>query len=183
MRYVIFGHQRHGKDTVCEYLSERFGLTYTASSWYACQVFLFSQLRDKYGYANPQECFDDRGNHRAEWYEAIRDYNAGDRTRMGREILDFHAIYCGIRDREEFEALRDAKLFNLAIWVDASDRKPPEDSSSMNLTRADADIIVDNNGTLDDLHFRLDRLFTLLGYPPRELSPFTEGMKAALAIA
>lgn len=168
MRYVIFGHKRHGKDTACEYLEERFGLTYTASSWYACQLFLFDQLRRKYGYATPAECFNDRDNHRAEWYEAIRDFNAGDRTRLGRGILATNAIYCGIRDREEFEALRDADLFDLAIWVDASARKPPEAADSMGLTRDDADIIVDNNGSLDDLYFRLTRLFRALGYFPVE---------------
>jgi hypothetical protein len=159
MKILLMGMARHGKDSACLHLEKHFGLKWAASSMFACQTFLFEQMKDKYGYASVQECYDDRVNHRQFWYEAIRDYNAEDRTRLGRGIFAHHSIYCGIRDREEFEALKAIKAFDLAIWVDASDRLPPEDVSSMNLNKADADIIISNNNTEEAFYKRLDALF------------------------
>lgn len=162
MNYVVFGYKRHGKDTACEFLEARFGLKFASSSRFACDKFLFEQLRESHGYQTADQCFEDRDSHRQLWYEAIRNYNADDRTQLGRELFEEHQIYCGIRDREEFYALKEAGLFDLAIWVDASERKPPEDTTSMNLTPKDADIILTNNGTLDDLAMKLERLFSAL---------------------
>ena len=164
MKLIIFGFKEHGKDTACEYLEKRYGIPFSASSWYACQTFLFDQIKDRFGYKSPEECFEDRRNHRQLWYEAIRDYNQGDRARMGREIFENNVIYCGIRDREEFEALKAEKAFDLAIWLDASKRLPPEDSSSMNLSADFADRVIDNNGTLEDLYRRLDELANEMGW-------------------
>lgn len=162
MRLIVFGHQRHGKDTACEYLWAHFDLSFVSSSFFACDRFIFDQMKDEHGYRTVDECFNDRINHRDTWYNAIRSYNDGDRTRLGREIFDSHDVYCGIRDRDEFYALKAAGLVDLAIWIDASDRLPPEGSGSMNLTREDADIIVSNNTDLADFHVRLERLAKLL---------------------
>ncbi len=158
MKMIIFGFKEHGKDTACEYLEEKYGISFSASSWHACKTFLFDQIKDRFGYQTHEECFEDRRNHRQLWYEAIRDYNREDRARMGREIFAANVIYCGIRDREEFEALKSEGAFDLAVWVDAGKRLPPEDSTSMNLTVRDSDRVIDNNGTLEDLYRELDLL-------------------------
>lgn len=163
MKLIIFGYAQHGKDTACEYLRDRYGLTFSASSMFACRTFLFDQLKDRFGYRSMKACFEDRGAHRQLWYEAIRDYNTPDRTRLGRGIFAEHDVYCGIRDREEFEALRAEGAFDLAIWIDASERRPPESSDSMKLTRDDADLVVDNNGGLLALYRNLDELVANLG--------------------
>jgi hypothetical protein len=34
-----------------------------------------NDLKEKYGYADEEECYADRHNHRAEWYDAICAYN------------------------------------------------------------------------------------------------------------
>ena len=60
-------------------------------------------------------------------------------------------VYCGNRSREEVQAAREAGLFDYAIWVDASQRLPLEDASSISVTEADADFIIDNNGTEEEL--------------------------------
>jgi len=158
MKLIIFGNARHGKDTACEYLRDRYGLSFSASSTFACETFLFEQLRGPFGYASMQECFDDRVNHRQLWYEAIRGHNTPDRTRLGRGIFAANDVYCGIRDREEFESLRAARLFDLAVWIDAEKRLPPESEQSMKLTRQDADLVISNNDDLEALHKRLDAL-------------------------
>lgn len=164
-KLVVFGFQRHGKDTACEYLAAHYGLTFAASSMFACQTFLFDQLKPQLGYATIEECFQDRVHHRQTWYEAIREFNAEDRGRLGKAIFAKHDIYCGIRDREEFECLRREGCFDKAIWVDASDRLPPEPSTSMNLTMDDADITISNNGSLSDLYRSLDDLMVSLEIP------------------
>ena len=33
------------------------------------------------------ECFEDRVNHRSEWFDLITNYNKEDRTRLTKEIL------------------------------------------------------------------------------------------------
>lgn len=162
MKIIVFGHKRHGKDTACEYLARVHGMTFTASSMFACKTFLFEQLRERFGYATLEECFADRENHRPLWYEAIREYNAQDRGRLGRAIFAEHDIYCGIRDREEFDCLRQEGLFDVAVWVDASLRLPAESLDSMNLSASDADIVVSNNGSLEQLEAELDRLLLSL---------------------
>lgn len=167
MKYIIFGHKRHGKDTACEILQEKFGLRYAASSEFACEKFLFEQLRASHGYETVQDCFEDRHNHRALWFNAIRDYNRSDLARLGKEIFAENDIYCGIRNKEEFDALRKEGFFDLAIWIDASERLPPEDASSMTLTRADADIVIDNNDSLEAFEARLKRVFQCFPIAPR----------------
>jgi len=163
MKLIIFGYAQHGKDTACLYLRDRYGLSFSASSMFACRAFLYEQIKDRFGYTSLKACFEDRGAHRQLWYEAIRDYNTPDRTRLGRGIFAEHQVYCGIRDRDEFEALRAAGAFDLAIWIDASQRKPPESSSSMKLTSDDADLVLDNNGGLLTLYRNLDELVVNLG--------------------
>jgi hypothetical protein len=165
MKLIIFGHQRHGKDTACEYLEAEYGLTFSASSMFACRLFLYDQLRERFGYDSLDACFEDRVNHRQLWYEAIRDYNDPDRARLGKAIFAEHDVYCGIRDREEFECLKREGQFDLAVWIDASERKPPESVDSMTLTREDADLVIDNNRTLIDFMERLDGLMARLGIP------------------
>lgn len=162
MKIIILGMARSGKDTMCLHLEEQYGLSWVASSMFACRTFLFEQMRTEYGYASVQECYDDRGSHRATWYEAIRDYNQQDRTRLGRGIFEANDVYCGIRDDEEFYALKAQGAFSLAIWIDASARKPPEDSSSMTLSEKDADITISNNGTEAEFIRRIEALFNSL---------------------
>ena len=59
-----------------------------------------------------------------------------------------------MRNLEELEACVRKGLFDIVIWVDAYDRLgTKEDSSSNTITRDYADISIDNNGTMSDLHY------------------------------
>lgn len=119
-------------------------------------------LREKYGYSSEEECYGDRHNHRAEWYNAICDYNVPDAARLGREIFKAHDVYCGLRNKREFHAMKNTKVFDYAIWVDRSDHLPLEDPSSMSLEQWMADFTIDNNGTLDDLARNTNQLISNL---------------------
>lgn len=158
-RLIIMGYARHGKDTVSEMLRDNHHLNFISSSLFCAENIMFPLLKDKYGYKTVKECFDDRANHRAEWYDAIRDFNRPDPTRLGKAILSKYDIYCGIRHHTEFQALRNAGAFDMAIWVDRSDHVPPEPRSSCSVEPWMADFILDNNGSLDDLHRNLVSLY------------------------
>lgn len=162
LKFLIIGHGRHGKDTVCEILKNRYNYTYRSSSDFCAQHLMFPLLKDKYNYLTYHDCFEDRHKHRDEWYTAISNYCKDDQTRLGREIFKENHIYCGLRNKAEFHAMRNTRLFNYAIWIDRSDHLPLEDRSSMTLEPWMANFVIDNNGTLDNLYTNTIQLFDTL---------------------
>jgi hypothetical protein len=166
LKIMVMGYKRHGKDTACEYLRNCYGVTFASSSYTACELFLFDKLKNELNYADIEEAFADRVNHRARWYDEIKAYNVENGLdALGKVIFESNDAYCGIRDKEEFYALKEAGLFDLAIWIDASNRLPPEDGDSMTLTIDDADIVITNNQGLKEFHAKLDKVYNLLLKP------------------
>jgi hypothetical protein len=150
-KLLVIGHGRHGKDTVCELLRDRYQFVFRSSSDFCAERFIYLALRDKYGYNSYAQCYEDRHNHRTEWFDMIHDYCKDDYARLGREIFRENHIYCGLRNKAEFHAMRNTGVFDYCIWVDRSDHLPLEDRSSMNLDIWMADYVIDNNSTLDTL--------------------------------
>ena len=162
VKLLIIGSARNGKDTFAELLEKHYGLNFKSSSLEAANIFIYDELKDKYGYNTPEECFEDRVNHRAEWYNMICDYNKNDRARLAKGILKNSNAYVGMRDRDEINECIKQELFDLIIWVDSSKRLPPESPDSFNIDISCADIIVDNNGTLNDLEEKAKRIGKIL---------------------
>ena len=146
-KFLIIGHGRHGKDTVGEILSANFGLRVRSSSEFAAERAVFPLMADQY--PDWRGCYDDRHNHRALWYHAIRAYNLRPGPMLAEQMLAENDVYTGMRSRAEFGKSRE--LFDAVIWVDRSKFLPPEPSESMELMATDADHFIDNNGDLDDL--------------------------------
>ena len=161
-KLLIIGNARHGKDSLAELLNEEFGYTFESSSQSAADIFLYDALKDKYGYSTPEECFEDRVNHRQEWYEAICEYNKDDKARLAKGILERSDCYVGMRDRDEIEECLRQEIFDLVIWVDASERLPEEDASSFNIDKSCADIIIENNYDFETFRKKVIRLGKLL---------------------
>lgn len=159
---LVLGSARHGKDTFAEILKAEFGLRFMSSSQASSEIFLYDLLKDKYGYSNSVECFEDRVNHRDEWYNAICEYNINDRARLAKKILEFSQCYVGMRDRAEVNECIKQGLFDIIIWVDGSERLPLEPKTSFNIDKSCSDIIVDNNGTEAEFKERTIRLGKLL---------------------
>lgn len=158
MKLLILGNARHGKDTLAELFQEHFGLTFMSSSQASADFFLYDLLKNKYGYKTPEECFEDRVNHRDEWYLAICDYNKDNRARLASEILKKADCYVGMRDKAEFDECVKQNLFDLIIWVDASKRLPLEPGTSFNINMSDADIVIENNGTYEEFVKKAKRI-------------------------
>lgn len=151
MKMLIIGYARHGKDTVAEMIQKHFGLSFNSSSMVACKDIVFPTLSKKYGYATEAECFNDRVNHRQEWFDMICEYNNADPTRLAKLVMKHADIYVGMRSKCELEACVQDKVFDLIVWVDASERHPPESSQSCTVSKDMADIIIYNNGTVEQL--------------------------------
>jgi dephospho-CoA kinase len=161
-RLLIVGNARHGKDTFAEMLNEYFGLKFMSSSQAAADIFIYDKLKEKYGYKSSEECFEDRVNKRSEWYNLICEYNKEDRAKLAKGILNFADCYVGMRDKDEIDECINQGLFDIIVWVDASDRLPLEPKDSFNIDKSCADIIIENNGTFEEFKERVKRLGNIL---------------------
>ena len=157
-KLLLIGSARWGKDSMAEILQEHFDLKFKSSSQAAADIFIYDALKEKYGYTTPEDCFEDRVNRRSEWYQLICEYNVEDKARLAKDILKHTDAYVGMRDSREIKECLKQGIFDLVIWVDASDRLPPEDKSSFNIDKSDADIIIENNGTYDEFKDKVIRL-------------------------
>jgi len=144
---LLLGHARHGKDSVA-HIWEAIGLRCIGSSEAALELFVFEQLRDKKGYLTPAECFNDRVNHRQEWFDLIVEFNKGNRARLAQHIFGMADVYVGMRSQLEFEATM-AYITPIVAWVDRSQHLPPD--PTMEIQKPANAITIDNNGTLHDL--------------------------------
>lgn len=164
IKLLVIGHARHGKDTVSELINKRYGLTFQSSSYFCAEEFIFDELKYKYNYSSVQECYDDRHSHRDEWYNLIRWFNRNDDAALGKRIFEKYDVYCGLRDKDECQAIVQAGVVDAVVWVDRSRYLPLESQYSMTLTPAFADYVIDNNGTLEDLEANtvevIDRIFS-----------------------
>ena len=142
---------------MAEFLRNEIGLKFISSSQAAADIFIYDKLKNKYGYKTSEECFEDRVNHRAEWYDLICEYNKEDKTKLAKGILELANCYVGMRDRNEIDECIKQGLFDLIVWVDASERLPEEDKDSFNIDKSCADIIIDNNGDLESFKKRVIR--------------------------
>lgn len=164
MKLIVCGHGRHGKDTVCEILKTDYGINFKSSSEFVGKkaVYPYFQNHKPNLYKCWEECFEDRHRYRKLWYDLITDYNTPDLARMGKELFREYDMYCGIRNIEEFRELERQNVFDVSIWVDASERLPMENHTSNTIKETDCNHTIDNNGSLEDLKLNIDALMKYL---------------------
>lgn len=151
-RLLIIGHGRHGKDTVAEMIHDTMNLKFTSSSHFVAEECIWPTW-GKERYHSFDAMFEDRVNFRKTWKDLILAYNTPNKTRTASTMLARgYDMYVGMRSIEEFRACMEIDLFDLVIWVDGSDRHPPESPESMELESPLAQYHIDNNGTLEDLN-------------------------------
>jgi hypothetical protein len=148
-KLLIIGQGKHGKDELARILLENHGRTYMSSSQFACDEFIYEALKDEYGYSSPEECHIDRHNHRDLWFNMISDYNKEDPARLAKNLLSKVDVYVGMRSAVELAKCKEEGLFSAIIWVDASKRVDyREPVSSNQITEEDADVVMENNGSI-----------------------------------
>ncbi len=159
---LILGWGRSGKDTAAELIEKYTGLEFCSSSLFCAETVVFPELAEKYNYKNAIECFEDRANHREEWFNLINDYNNPDGAKMAREMMKESSIYVGMRDYRELKDCKEDNIFDIILWIDAPKRCKKESVKSMNLTKEHADIIIENNGTLEEFEDKIRRFCKIL---------------------
>jgi len=156
-KILILGHARSGKDMVAEIFVKNFPkLKFYSASYFANEIIVYPILKEKYGYTSLDECYQDRVNHRKEWYDLIQDFNKDDQSKLTKLLLKFSDIYIGIRHINEFEASK--KFFDLIIWIDSSKRIQDESIESCTVNKELVDIIIENNGTLQEFETKIIKL-------------------------
>ncbi len=168
MNVLITGLGRHGKDSLCEILRDQYGYKFVSSSFFAAKEFIFDRLKDINGYETVEDCFNDRhsGNNRAMWHDLICEYNKENKARLAKRIMQDNDIYCGMRCINELNECKRQSVFDITVWVDATERVGiTEGPESISITKEDCDIIVYNNGPehlLSEVALKLHRGFLRL---------------------
>lgn len=160
MKLLVNGYGRHGKDTFCELI---WGV-FPSSSWVLLTNVIWPNW-GKFHYETMQECFDRRHDDKGReiWYKLCVDYNTPDKTKLTRDVMNQCNVYCGMRSIDEFNMCKKTGMFDLTVWIDASDRLQPENSSSCTVRPQDHDLIITNNGTLEEFKTKALRFKQALG--------------------
>jgi len=159
-KLAIIGYGRHGKDTVAEILRDKFGYQFLSSSEASAKIFLYDLLKDEFGYNSWQECFEDRHNHRERWFDEISKFNTPDKSRLAKLIMQENDVYVGMRCEHELDACKESGVFDLVIWVDASNRvQYKESENSCTVKPSQADLFINNDGTELELEFIVSVLY------------------------
>jgi hypothetical protein len=155
MKLLILGAAQSGKDTIAEYLSEKYKMRYLSTSIYIAKHIIMPAFSGRYSDFNA--CYSDRINNREGWASLINEYCKDDPSRIMKEVLLISDIYCGLRSSDQFSDSFDNELYDLSIWVERPGYT--ESSNSMTIKKEDADFIIMNDKNLSDLHLKLDRIF------------------------
>lgn len=168
--FYVIGPGRGGKDTLsrelAHFLSVAHGTInyFTSSSELCAEKFIFARMnRLGFCYGTWQECFEDRHNYRDLWHDMIAEFNV-EGWELSELIFEDSPVYCGIRSSREHKAYlercyKSGKPYPLSIWVEPDGRTPPEDSSSMNIDKGRADVIIYNHTDLMSFYARMTKLF------------------------
>lgn len=170
MKLNINGYAQHGKDTVAG-LFKGFGLR-TINISHEIAKDIMKELPSIGPYESWEQAYEDRVNHRVEWYNFIRSKCENDKTYYVRKALQLGDIHCGHRHWSEFYAGRE--LVDATIWVDASKRGlSKEDPASCELDPTDHDFVIDNGGTLAETLEQVGSIVTLINNRKRALNAYS----------
>jgi hypothetical protein len=151
---AIVGPGRSGKDTMAEWCRDHTILEYKGGSSYTGCKYVAERLGLSW-----HDTWRTRHERRMDWYNILNEYRKDDPTKLIRECLEHSDIVCGLRDRTELLASRDAGLIDLVVWID----RPVPHDPTITFTIEDADIIIRNHGTFEEFYERLRRFAKTLG--------------------
>lgn len=136
-KLCIVGWGRAGKDVAGVALSRYTTLRYGGStSWAALPMVA------KFLDVHPQIAWSERSSNRDVWYRLCNAYRHEDPTRLIRKVLEQGDMVCGVRDREEFFAGKEKKLWDYSLWIDRPGIMP---DPTVTFSASDCDEIFVNN--------------------------------------
>lgn len=155
LKIAILGLGRVGKDTAGAYIGNHSSLRYMGStSNIICPIIA------KHLGISEKEAWTTRhdGDNRMFWYNFCNEYRRDDPTKLARISLEVSDMVVGLRDKREFDACKEAGLFDLTIWINRDVAPDP----TVTFRREDCDVIIDNTGSFEQYYHKLDRLIKVL---------------------
>lgn len=154
------GYGRSGKDTAAEWFRDHTNLVFMGGCSWTAREYMAKRLgADEGRVITVDEAYARRHEDRMKWYTYMNEYRKDDPARLIQDCLDHSDIVCGVRDRAELLAAKEAGLLDLIIWID---RDVPVDPT-VTYTVDDCDMVIRNFGTLEVYYQRLERLARSLG--------------------
>lgn len=166
------GYGRSGKDTAAEIMATVMGDEYSKKMHTALKSSVkylvhyggstssaVAPLIAKAVGKTEEEVFAERHQHRMFWFEFCNILRRDDPTLIARILLGQADILVGLRDIAEIEATRAKDVVAAHIWVS----RPGVDSDeTVAFSRDDCDLVLENNGSLEDLKRKIQGLSKLL---------------------
>lgn len=103
--------------------------------------------------------YDNRHANRAFWIAACHAIREGDVTRIVRYCLSQCPLVIGIRGKEEFRQVVETNMVDLTVWIG---NKRVSVDPTVEFSRDDCDIVIDNNGTLEEFTKRVEKFAKLV---------------------
>lgn len=146
---AIVGMGRAGKDTAAEILCQEFALAPPKSSSLVVLPFVAHMA------GLPADAvYPERHTFRDFWLNACHALRADDPTLLARWCLGSCDFAIGLRGRREFAEVVATNIVDLTVWVD-NGRVPVD--PTVEFTRDDCDVVIDNHTTLPTFRGRLIR--------------------------
>lgn len=154
LKIAIYGPSGAGKDATALWLSRNSILLYRypTSRIIVPKAARMLQMTDEEAYRRRHE-FRHLFRHLGD--EMRRD----DPAHLARECLKGGDILVGVRARVEAEAVRAEGLVDLSIFI----RRDVPPDPTLEFDSSLCDLVIENDGTLDDLHAKLRRLAGAMG--------------------
>ncbi len=146
---AVVGMGRAGKDTAAEFLARMFQLNPVESSSLTVVPFVAHMAN-----APVDKVYAERHSYREFWKAACHELRRDDVTRLARWCLGTCDFAVGLRGKEELAAVISQGLCALSVWIE---RNVPVDPT-VEFTRKDCDIVIDNDESLDKFYPKLLRL-------------------------
>jgi len=182
-KLLIVGHSESGKDIVATLICKILGLHYESTTMWAVNEYLWDQWgRERY--ENTRQFFEDRHNHIPIWQNLMEAYCTPDLARQARNVMQTNDMYVGLRHKGQLVAAVNEGLFDHVIWIDAADRIPPE--MGMTITKADADLVLNNNGpesAVEPLVQNLQKMLHAEGFDVNYKEPVNVAVAANIVAA
>lgn len=101
-----------------------------------------------------EQAYAERHQNRNYWRAWLDKYREGDESRLCRDALEKGNITDGTRALAELKAVRAGKMFDLIIWIERAEA--PHDPT-LEFGPEGADVVINNNDSLEAYHERLER--------------------------
>lgn len=154
-KLLLVGYGRAGKDEGLAYLSALTGLRNGGCT----SIYLLPYVAAELG-ASWTETYEARHRNREEWFRIGNKLREKDPGILLRQALAQGDLTGGVRDIEEIIAARTMRLVDLIVWIE-NERVPID--NTVKFDSSHCDLIIQNNGTLEEYHEKLNRLATFVG--------------------